>query len=631
MCGITGIFAFNEIGRVYAINLQKSMETLGKRGPDQRGTLLLDRLSLGHSRLSIIDTSVKGKQPMSDESKRYHLIFNGEIFNFGELKSELVRKGYVFRSETDTEVLLYTLMEYGKEGLSRLNGFFAFAFFDAETKVLLTARDRFGIKPFYYYVDEDKYVFGSELKTVLAYNLPRENINHQALLAYLQFNYIPAPFTIYDGIYKLLPGQWMEVAHNREVKKGFYYKIPLSHENSFEGSYGEAKKAIRDKLRKSVERRLVSDVPLGSFLSGGIDSSIITGLAKELKPDLKTFTVGFPDYPYFDESRYSETVARHFGTDHQVIQIRENELLNTLQSSVDYFSEPFADSSAIAYHALCAKAGSELKVALSGDGADELFGGYMKHQAWQMIQQGNWKVVLAKMMLPFSGMLPQSRKNSIGNLNRRLVKLARQSKLSPKERYFGMCKISSQTEALSLLNAEVIGEISLNTNEWIASETGLRNSPENLNQCLFNDMKLVLSNDMLMKADHGSMANSLEVRVPFLDHELVNYVFSLPSEWKANSARRKQILVDAFEDFLPKAILNRPKHGFEVPLQKWLKYDLREEVDKYVFNRERVNDMRLLNWKSVEALRNQLHSGNPGDSPARIWALYHLMKKLEGN
>jgi asparagine synthase (glutamine-hydrolysing) len=239
--------------------------------------------------------------------------------------------------------------------------------------------------------------------------------------------------------------------------------------------------------------------------------------------------------------------------------------------------------------------------------------------------------MLSKLMLPFSGLLPQSRKSSFGNLNRRLVKLARQAAQRPQDRYFEMCKISSEAQVRSLLSVEVLESIQIKTNEFLASEIGLRKSPENLNQCLFNDMKLVLSNDMLMKADHSSMANSLEVRVPFLDHELVDFVFSLPSDWKANTKRRKQILVDAFEDFLPKSILNRPKHGFEVPLQKWLKNDLKSEVEKYVFNRERIKEMRLLDWKSVELLRNQMNSGNPGDSPARVWALYHLMKKLESN
>jgi asparagine synthase (glutamine-hydrolysing) len=630
MCGISGIFSFNEIGRVFAINLQKSISTLEQRGPDQRGSLLRERMSLGHTRLSIIDLSENGRQPMSDVSKRYHIVFNGEIYNYQELKTDLIAKGHQFKSESDTEVLLYHLIEYGIDGLHQLNGFFSLAFFDEVEHKLLLARDRYGIKPLYFFKDDDKFIFGSELKTILAFNPAKKEVNPLAVSALLQFNYIPGPISIYKGINKVLPGQYMLIDKSRNIKTKSFYKLPYSlmEESESDLSYDEAKTRIVKLLEESVEKRLVSDVPLGSFLSGGIDSSIITGIASKLKPDLKTFSIGFPDYPFFDESKYAKTVAEHFNTDHTSIDIRDGEMLEILNKSVDYFSEPFADSSSIAYYALCAKAKKELTVCLSGDGADELFGGYMKHQAWQMMDQNNWQVVLAKLLSPFGKLIPSSRKGRISNTNRRMSKLASNSRLNPGDRYFSLCKINSQSEAHTLINHELLRNFTSDFDGDLSSSMGLRRNPTNLNEVLFNDLKLVLPGDMLMKVDNASMANGLEVRVPFLDHNLVDFVCKLPSHWKADSKRRKKILVDSFENLLPKSIINRSKKGFEVPLQYWMERDLKSDLQKTVFNKEVIEDTGILNWTGVSNLEKSLYSKNPGDSAAKTFALYTLMKKI---
>ncbi len=628
MCGITGIYSFNEIGRIFSINLQKSMTSLEKRGPDQRGTLVRERLCFGHTRLSIIDTSINGKQPISDKSGRFHLIFNGEIYNYRELRKALLNKGYTFQSETDTEVLLFHLIENGIDGINDLNGFFAFALFDEETNELLLARDRYGIKPLFYSEDEDKFIFGSELSTVLAYQQDKREINPNAVLAYLQYNYVPGPMSIYKHIQKVSPGKWIKVRKGHEIKTGAYYKLPKSQIEPFSGSYEEAKHGIKRLLEESVSKRLVADVPLGSFLSGGIDSSIITGLASQMKEGLNTYSVGFSDQNYFDESKYAEKVAKHFNTNHHLITLQERDLLDTLNDTIDYMSEPFADSSIIAYQALCKKAGTDLKVALSGDGADELFGGYMKHQAWQMIDNNNWKVLMSRILSPILMAFPQSRKSATGDAVRRIRKLAANAGLSSKDLYFSLCKITNEQMALNFLSTDLKSQIKIQSDDYLSSELGLIKSPKNLNDTLFNDLKLVLTNDMLMKVDQASMANSMEVRVPFLDHNLVNYVVGLPSEWKANSKRRKQILVDSFSDMLPKEILGRRKHGFEVPLQKWLRNEMHSELKNTVFNRDFVEASGILNWDAVSPLENILHSGNPGDSPARVWALYLLMKKL---
>ncbi len=629
MCGITGIYAFNEIGKVFGINLQRSLNTLQKRGPDQRGTLLRDRINLGHTRLSIIDTSNNGRQPMLDPSGRYALIFNGEIYNYKYLRKELLEKGHIFQSETDTEVLLYLLIEDGIDALNSLNGFFAFAFYDSEKQEILLARDRFGIKPLYYSFDEDKCIFASELKSVLAYNIPSREIDPTALSAYLQLNYIPGPHSIYKSVKKLLPGHWMIIRKDKTIKIASYYKIPFQEKHDeFKGNYLQAQDNLKHLLEQSVKRRLVADVPLGSFLSGGIDSSILTGLAARHKEGLQTFSVGFPDHPFFDESRHAEEVARHFKTQHTVINLRENDLLENLHESLEYNDEPFADSSVIAYHALCKKARKHLTVALSGDGADELFGGYVKHQAWQMMSENNWRAVMASALMPLLKFAPQSRNNSLSNTFRRIQKLGENYKMNSSERYFSMCKIASQSNALALMHQDFRDKILVGIDQTLSSELSLKRSPNDLNEALYNDMKLVLPNDMLMKVDHASMANSLEVRVPFLDHELVSFVFSLPSKWKANSKSRKKILVDSFNDMLPQSILQRPKHGFEVPLHKWLTKDLQSDLDSIVFNKSSIQEMQLFDWKTLEILKKQLYSHNPGDSAARVWGIYVLLKKV---
>lgn len=630
MCGITGIYAFNEIGRVYGINLQKAINSLEKRGPDQRGTLRKDMLSLGHTRLSIIDTSNAGKQPMSDESDKHHIAFNGEIYNYKELKREIPTGKYSFKSETDTEVLLHLLEIMNVDAIPLLNGFFSFAYYDSEKQELLLARDRYGIKPLYFYQDHDKFIFGSELKSILAYNLAEKEIDPMALAAYLRFNYIPAPNSIYKGIHKLMPGEWIKIGPKREIKRGHYYKLPSpGNTDKFQGTYEEASEEIRKLLSASIERRLVADVPLGSFLSGGLDSSIIAAKAAQMKPDLQTFSISFPDHPFFDERKYADILAKHIGSKHEVIEIRDSEMLEDLYSSLDYFSEPFADSSSIAYYSLSKRTRKELTVALSGDGADELFGGYMKHQAWQMIALGDSKVNISKMLLPFLQVLPSSRTGSFSNTVRRMRKLGENARMKNFQRYFSMCSISKTQDALELMHADLRKKMHNDVDEYFASQGGLKRDPKDLNEALFNDLKFVLPNDMLMKVDHASMANSLEVRVPFLDHELINFVQTLPSEWKADKSGRKKILKDSFKDILPSEILTRSKKGFEVPLQAWLRKELKSDLDKTLFNEERIRETGILNWNTLKRLKERLNSSNPGDSAAQVWALFCLMKKID--
>jgi len=343
MCGITGIFAFNLIGKFNKINVTAATMCLSKRGPDFQDIFIDDFVGLGHRRLSIIDTSAIAHQPMWDDSRRYCIVFNGEIFNFQELRIDLEKSGVRFTSHSDTEVLLKLFIRDGEKCLSKLNGFFSFCIYDKIEQSFFIARDRFGIKPLLYVFDDDKFIFASEMKSILAYGIEK-NIDYSSLYTYLQLNYIPAPDSIFVAVKKLLPGHFIKIT-NKQIKVERWYEIPFHSHNAEQNplSYQDAQQQLRELLDKSVQRRLISDVPLGTFLSGGIDSSIVTGLASKHKPDLHTFSIGFKDEKFFDETDYANLVAKHFGTNHTVFSLTNDDLYQHVRDILDYIDEPFAD------------------------------------------------------------------------------------------------------------------------------------------------------------------------------------------------------------------------------------------------------------------------------------------------
>ena len=392
MCGITGIYAYNMVGRVSMINVANATSALSKRGPDFQGSWNDQQVALGHRRLSIIDPTPEGHQPMWDASQRYCIVFNGEIYNYKSLRQELLSAGVQFNSETDTEVLLNLYIKEGKAFLHKLNGFFAFAIYDTQEKSIFIARDRIGIKPLYYLTDNDRLLFASEMKSLMQYGIDK-TIDFTALHTYLQLNYIPAPRTIFQSVKKLLPGQYIELA-NGELKIESWYTIPYAREKYTDQNYEQQQKTFADLLEQSVQKRLVADVPLGSFLSGGIDSSVIATLAKRHKEDLHTFSIGYKDEKFFDETDYAKAVAKKIGSEHTVFSLTNQDLYEHVHDILDYFDEPFADSSAIAVYILSQETKKHATVALSGDGADELFGGYNKHEAFNRIIQGGKEVPL---------------------------------------------------------------------------------------------------------------------------------------------------------------------------------------------------------------------------------------------
>ncbi len=620
MCGITGIYAFNESGRFNLINLQKTIDIMDHRGPDAQGSHFDERVGLGHRRLAVIDTSSAANQPMFDPSGRYALIFNGEIYNYRFLKKELEEKFHVcFKTHSDTEVLLYACIYYGEKCLDKLNGFFAFAFYDQKEKDLLIARDRFGIKPVYTYHDDDKFLFASEMRSIMAFGIERA-IDYDSLLLYFQLNYIPAPFSILKNVRKLLPGHYIRI-RNHEVTTKKYYTISQQPDPSI-NDYRAIKKTVTEKIEQSVSDRLVADVPLGVFLSGGIDSSIITALASRHRENLNTFSIGYEGASWFDESHHAEEVARHFNTHHHTFRVNRLDLLSRFREILEHIDEPFADSSAIPVYLLSELTRNHVTVALSGDGADEVFSGYNKHMAFYRARKNSLFNLLIRGMQPLWRVLPQSRNHMLADKVRQLNRYSAGLNLNGGERYWRWASLEAPEKVIEwlapgirpLINAERLYSFK---QEIVASIQ----DPYTINDILLADTHFILPNDMLYKVDLMSMAHGLEVRVPFLDHQLVEYAFSIPSRYKMNGQRRKMILRDILKDMLPGNLYKRPKHGFEVPLLEWFRNELRFRIDGELLERNFIKEQEIFNPMAIENIKKQLFSSNPGDAPAHIWAL----------
>lgn len=613
MCGIAGVFLFESTHNFQANILKKAIKSLFNRGPDHQGIWNNDRVGLGHTRLSILDTSEVANQPMTDESGRYTIVFNGEIYNYLDLKNSLKQKE--FKSSGDTEVLLYLLIEQGISCLSNLNGFFSFAFYDNQEDSLLIVRDRYGIKPLHYYKDDEYLAFGSEMKALMSYPF-KKAINQHALYWYLKLNYLPGNLSMIDNVQKLEPGHFLQIRNN-EITKDCFVDIN-SGKNPTTNSYEESKKSLVSILEKSVKRRLISDVPLGSFLSGGTDSSAIVALASRHTSNLQTFSIGYKDHPFFDETYYAERVAEKFKTNHTTFKLTNDDLLNNLNDVIDYIDEPFADSSAIPTYILAKNTKKHVTVALSGDGADELFGGYYKHLALSKAIENS----LSNFLLKNAGFafkaFPKSRSGKLTNLFRRLDRYSSMLKLDKNERYWFLSSLTN--DPTYLLRRGSDKDLIKGLKEKYTDKI------EDLSDYLNTDQQIVLPGDMLTKVDLMSMANSLEVRVPFLDKEVVEFARSLPDNYKIKGNARKRIVQDAFKEILPQEIYNRPKKGFEVPLLDWMKNELLTELDQTLFNKDLLEEQKLFVPHQVMALRKKMFSKNPEDVHGIIWALFVFQK-----
>lgn len=616
MCGISGGYYVNQLPPREV--LLTSLSRLSSRGPDNEGIMTSGQVFLGHRRLSIIDVSANSNQPMSSDDGRYTIIFNGEIYNFRDIKARLTDSGHSFRTTGDTEVLLQAYMAYGEDCLEMLNGFFAFAIYDRKEGSIFAARDRMGIKPLYYYRDAEKILFSSEMKALYPLNIKRE-IDFNTLAQYLQLNYIPAPYSIYRSVRKLLPGQCMTI-RDGEVRLRQYYQVPYKRGEYTSMSYDEAKTELIRLVDDSVSQRLVSDVPLGTFLSGGIDSTVVTSVAARHKSNLNTFSIGFRDEGFFDETAYAEKVAEKLKTNHSVFKLTNDDLLDSLNSLLEYIDEPFADSSALLVNLLSRYTRQHVTVALSGDGGDELFAGYNKHYGEWRIRNKGIAEFGVNMLTPLWKSLPKGRHGKWNNRIRQLERFADGMKLPPDERYWRWCSFipSSGYKDYFLWNIPVVeAEMVMRRKRF----TSLIKPDGDLNDDLYADVQLVLPNDMLTKVDLMSMANSLEVRVPLLDHRIVEFAFSLPVSYKIDRKMKKKILQDAFRDVLPDDIYNRPKKGFEVPLLQWFRKELKSLIEDDLLSDDFIRDQQIFDLSYIKQLRKRLFSSNPGDVHAQIWAL----------
>lgn len=624
MCGITGLYALQQEATTRLSKLNISNQKLELRGPDSGDIFCTDTVGLGHRRLSIIDTSTHASQPMKDHTSRYVIVFNGEIFNFKELAAQYLKDAWQEAGLTtvtsDTEVLLYLLIKYDTRCLSWLSGFFAFSFYDTVSGRMILARDRYGKKPLVYYLCDEYLAFSSEMKALLAWGIPRE-LDYTVLHQYLQLNYIPQPQSMLKGVAKLKPGHYMTVDAKGLQEYNAYYQLRTQPELYDNYTYDEAKAALIEKMDASVQERMIADVPLGAFLSGGIDSSVIVALASRHTDKLNTFSVGYKDNAFFDETKYAALVAQQYKTEHTVFSLSSNDFLAHIYNVLDYLDEPFADSSAIPEYILCHETRKHVTVALSGDGGDEVFSGYNKHMAeWKMRRQ-TLANTLVKAGLPVWKMLPRSRNSKITNLFRQLHRFAEGGTLPVQDRYWRWASFNNVPKASALLS--VAGKQKVNMQlmheerNIILSQLG----NTDFNEVLLTDMDLVLTGDMLVKVDLMSMANSLEVRSPFLDYKVVDFAFSLPSAYKIDGKLKKKILQDAFRPMLPAEIYNRPKHGFEIPLLAWFRKELWPLINEDLLNKDFIAEQGIFDVMATEQLKAQLQSSNPEDSHATIWAL----------
>jgi asparagine synthase (glutamine-hydrolysing) len=612
MCGIAAIIGFTDKGRERFGKIGQCANLLKHRGPDNQKYIIEPNFAMAHARLSIIDLSEASNQPFTTHDGRFTIVYNGEIFNYKQLKIELQQKGHIFYTEGDVEVLINLYKEFGKDCLQKINGFFAFVLYDKQTNTFFAARDRLGIKPFYYYADENYFACSSELK-VVKHITECNTINKTALYAYLQLTYVPEKISLIENIYKLEPGEFLFIENNK-ITKEKYYSVKLS------STYKEGKdvnKKFLTLLESAVEARLTADVPVGCFLSGGIDSSVITAIASQQNKHLQTFSIGFKNNTYFDESVYAEVVAKKYNTHHQTFYLSENEAEAEIDNFLNAIDEPFADSSAFNVFILSKKTKQHVKVVLSGDGADELFAGYNKHRAEWMIRHQVLKTSALKSASSFTKLFPASRSGKLSNRIRQLERFANGAKLTAQERYWRWACFYEEGKAASLItlsSAEKKG-----FNELKSSYTSVINN--DYNSTLLADVNLVLPSDMLTKVDRMSMANALEVRNPFLDYRMVEFAFSLREENKIDVHIQKKIVKESCAHLLPTEILNRKKHGFETPVQEWLKNILSSKVKEYCLDKEFIEQQNIFNYDGLKQVVEQALSADAGDATAVVWSI----------
>lgn len=581
MCGIAGKYNIKTGMPVPHELIEKMCDKIEYRGPDDKGVYTAGPVGLGHRRLSILDLSDLGHQPMCSEDKTIWITFNGEIYNFLELRKKLIEKGYTFRSNCDTEVIIYLYKEYGEECLQYLRGMFAFAIWDSERSILFMARDRIGKKPLFYYYNGNVLIFASEIKSIFEDKIVQKNINYEALNDYFKYLYVPDPKTIYQNIYKLEPGHFL-ICSKDGIKNHEYWDIKF--DNVKTQSLHDTSNELLSVLEKSVNLRMISDVPLGAFLSGGIDSSAIVALmSKQQDTPVKTCSIGF-DSTKYDEVEFARIIAKKFGTEHHEFTVKEN-AEQVLKKLTYFFDEPFADSSSVPTYFVSKLAKQKVTVALSGDGGDENFAGYEKYYLDDIENRIRSKIprTARTLFLPFLSRLIAPFNNDLFKKGSTLLKT-----LSYESDYgFFLTNTDFDDSILKkVLNEDTIRKIGDYDPFSVTSYYYNKADTDNhLSKILYTDLKTYLPGDILVKVDRMSMANSLEVRAPILDHKVIEFAASITPEYKYNRGNKKYILKEAFNGILPNEVIYRKKTGFSVPLAEWLRGELKNMASQSLFNK----------------------------------------------
>ncbi len=613
MCGIVGKLNLN--GEPVAREAIGGMAgLLAHRGPDDQGILLDGSLGLGARRLAILDLSSAGRQPLPNEDGSVWVVFNGEIYNFLELKGELEAKGHRFRSRSDTEVLVHLYEEKDVESVEQLQGMFAFALWDKRRKRLLLARDRLGKKPLFYAFDGRTFRFASEMKAILADGVSRE-LDFQALHFYLMYRYIPHPHTIFRSIRKLPPAHLLVLEGGR-MRIEPYWRLngsPVT-ERTEEALCHEILECLRDAVRV----RMMSDVPLGAFLSGGIDSSAIVALMTEVSPTpVRTFCVGFEGGG--DDLNRARLVARAFGTEHHELMVKPDAAA-LLPWLVRHLDEPFADPSIIPTFYVARFARQHVTVALNGDGGDETFAGYSKY--WQD-RAAAWVGALPKPLREeLERMIALGTRLAPGNGRlRSLHEVCRSASLTLPERYAFLSEALEETVRSRLYSPDLQAAIGSPPDLLAERYRGIPFT-DSVNRMLAADLRGFLADDLLYKMDMATMAQSLEARSPFLDHRFVEFAFGIPGYWKVRGLKRKAILKRALRGLLPPEILNRPKRGFDPPIARWLREDLKEMASDLLLD-AKARSRSYFNFPFVETILEEHGRGREDWSPL-LWRLLIL-------
>jgi asparagine synthase (glutamine-hydrolysing) len=614
MCGIAGFVDLWGAATAERARLLGNMcQIIRHRGPDDQGVLVKPGVALGMRRLSIIDLA-GGNQPISGEDGSVTIVFNGEIYNFLELKKQLQDCGHVFKTHSDTEAIVHAYEEFGSSCVDHLRGMFAFAIWDDRKQRLFIARDRVGKKPLYYTVTRDgTLVFGSELKALLEHPGVERDLDQEALDAYLTLGYVPDPLSIFRQIQKLPPGHYLTFAE-RAIRVEEYWDFDFTRtEVRKEEDYLEELRALLD---ESVRLRLISDVPLGAFLSGGIDSSTVVGLmARHMGQPVKTFSIGFHEDSY-NELEYARLTAKKFGTDHHEFFVTP-EICDIVDELVWHFDEPFADSSAIPTYMVSKLAREHVTVILSGDGGDELFAGYTRY----VVDQGRSAFSYVPSLVRKGVMQPLSSRLPHGTLGRNFI---HNVSLDPIDRYLDSVSVFTRLNKESLYTSDL--RTQLRDGDWVTRcfhrlaeqvDTG-----DPVDRLLYLDSKTYLPGDIMTKVDRMSMAVSLEARAPLLDHKLIDFVTRIPASMKLAGSETKHILKRAVSDLVPHEILNRPKQGFGVPVQEWINQQLRQRM-REVLTDSRTRQRGFINPSYLEVLLDE-HERGRRDHSTGLWALLML-------